>query len=271
MRWIKPVVRRRAGQTRAHATLTLSSVAAANRIIRDGLDICRVRVRAERTKFEPLQCLKCCKWEHKAQACEAQTDTCGTCGADHRTNTCKDKNSLYCASCQTNSHASWDRTCPEFRRRCDIYNERYPENNMVYFPTEEDWTLTPIPSRVQPEERFPKKFAVNSLPVTNRSQSRPVVRLPQGNPSGSRGSTQARTRQRTELQHQPDAAPADILLTRTQSNLVPLGRGREEGDLSDPADHDSFLDHQDTAFVEESLNGPDGFADPPGSWDKWND
>jgi hypothetical protein len=223
MRWIKPVVRRRAGQTRVHATLTLSSAVVTNCIIRDRIDICGIRTRAERTKLEPLQCLKCHKWEHKAQTCEAQSDTCGTCRADHRTSACNNKGNLFCVSCQSNSHASWDRTCPELRRRCAVYDKRYPENKMVYFPTDEDWTLTPIPNRVQSEERFPKRFAVNSLPVANHNQSRPVVRLPQGNPSGSRSPTQVRTRQSMGQPQQPVATPADILLTRLQPNLIPLG------------------------------------------------
>ena len=223
MRWIKPVIRRRAGQTWAHATLTLSSAVITNRIIRDGIDICGVRTRAERTKQELMQCLKCRKWEHKAQSCEAQSDTCGTCGADHRTNDCNNKSNLFCVSCQSNSHTSWDRICPEFRRRCTLHDERYPENNMVYFPTDEDWTLTPIPSRVHPEERFPKTFAVNSLPVANRSQHRPVVRLSQGNPLGHRSPTQTRTRQSSATQQHPAEAPADRLFARSQSNLVPLG------------------------------------------------
>src|SRR6266852_4963483 len=67
------------------------------------------------------------------------------------------------------------------------------------------------------------------------------------------------------------SSPADLLLTRLNPNLIPLSREREKGKLSVPADHNSFLDHQDTAFVEESLNRPDWLADPPGSWDKWND
>ena len=37
---------------------------------------------------------------------------------------------------------------------------------MVYFPTEEEWTLTTRPDRIPVEERFPQHFAVNSLPVT---------------------------------------------------------------------------------------------------------
>jgi len=147
-RWIKPINRRRPGQTRAHLILTLASPDIANQVIKNCLDICGVKVRGEKTRQEPLQCLKCRGWEHKAQDCQAQTETCSTCGEDHRTNNCQNKIKLYCASCKTNAHASWDRTCPEFIRRCANYNIRHPENDMVYFPTDQDWTLTTRPHRI---------------------------------------------------------------------------------------------------------------------------
>ena len=184
MRWIKPTTRRRAGQTRAHAILTIRSADDANRAIKDGLEICGVRTKAERSKREPLQCLKCRKWEHKAQACEALEDTCGTCGGNHRTGDCTNKSSLYCVSCKSNAHASWDRTCPEFIRRCAIYDERHPENNMVYFPTEHNWTLATRPSRIPLEDRFPKHLAVNSLPTSKRMPPRQATRTHVGTPPG---------------------------------------------------------------------------------------
>jgi hypothetical protein len=253
-RWIKPVNRRRSGQAKAHATLTFNSVDAANRAIKSGIDICGVRVRVERTKQEPLQCLKCRGWEHKAQDCDTQLDICGTCGKDHRTNDCNNKGILYCVSCKSDAHASWDRTCPEFLRRCDICNDRYPENNMVYFPTDQDWTLTSRPSRIPVQERFPKRYAVNSLPVTGRNPPRPTVRLPPNNSPKTTPSprTQAHPQQGQSTQEGTD--PIDRLLTRTQPNFVPLGRGREEGELSEPAEHNSTLDHLDSAFVEQALD-----------------
>jgi hypothetical protein len=70
-------------------------------------------------------------------------------------NTCNNKGNLFCISCKTTEHTSWDRTCPEFCRCCDSYNERYPENNMVYFPTEQNWMLMTRPSRIPIEEHFP--------------------------------------------------------------------------------------------------------------------
>ena len=269
LRWIKPIIRRRAGQTRAHATISLTTADTANRIIRDGLEICGVKVRAEKTKTEPLQCLKCRGWGHKALACEAQTDTCGTCGEDHRTSSCTNAGRTYCASCKSDAHASWDRACPEFIRRCEVYDNKFPENNMVYFPSDQDWTLTTKPDRIPVNERFPKRFAVNSLPLTNcnpRNPCRPAAQPAPREPSGGRSAPQATPQQGTahERQHMEDSA--ENILSRSQPNLVPLGRGREEGELSDQADKDSLLDHQDTANVEEVLNGLNWSIDLPGSW-----
>jgi hypothetical protein len=175
-----------------HAVISLTTADIANCIIRDGIEICGARVRGERTKYEPLQCLKCRGWEHKAQDCEAQLETCSTCSENHRTNACKNKDNLYCASCKTNSHASWDKACPEFLRRCSTYNDKYPENDMVYFPTEQEWTLTTRPSRIPPEERFPQLYAVNSLPSAVYKPHRPVERLPPNKTPGRNNPSQSK-------------------------------------------------------------------------------
>ena len=74
----------------------------------------------------------------------------------------------HCVSCNVDTHMSWDRACPEFLHRGKLYDEKHPENNMVYFPTNEDWTLTTRPNSIPVEERFLQRFAVNTLPVTNR-------------------------------------------------------------------------------------------------------
>lgn len=167
-KWIKPAERRRPGQTHAYAVLTLTSVDTANKLIRDGIGICNSFSRPTKQKQEPIQCMKCRRWGHFADKCLESADTCGTCGEKHRTSTCKSSNKLYCVSCADPSHASWDRSCPEFIRRCESINERNPVNNMPFFPSEQDWTLSVRPNRIPLEERFPITFAVNSLPPRGR-------------------------------------------------------------------------------------------------------
>ena len=58
---------------------------------------------------------------------------------------------------------------PSIRRRCDQFDENFPKNNLPYFPTEEEWTLTPHPSRIQWAEKFPDKYVVNPLQQTNQA------------------------------------------------------------------------------------------------------
>ena len=126
-RWIKPIYRRHPKQLVAHTTITLSSASEANRLIRDGMNICSSRTYPTRLKYKPKQCMKCCKWGHFAAECHAKDDTCGTCGENHVTKECTDNGK---------------RSCLEFRRKSAHFDELHPENALTYFPTEESWTVT---------------------------------------------------------------------------------------------------------------------------------
>lgn len=108
--------------------------------------------------------MKCRKWGHFAAGCRAQVDTCGTCRNQHKTNDCKAANMKYCVSCKTDVHASWDHSCPEFIRKYEEYNKFHPENNLVYFLTDEDWTLTARPRQIPFEDKFPTRQTIGSLP-----------------------------------------------------------------------------------------------------------
>ena len=192
-RWIKPVGRRRPGQTHAFAILSIASVDTANKLIKDGIVICGIRIRPAKQKQEPSQCMKCRRWGHFAARCPEADDTCGTCGGKHRTNVCDSREKLHCVSCGDNTHASWDRTCPEFTKRCAILDERNPLNNMPFFPTEQEWTLVSRPNRIPLDERFPAAYAVNDLtaatfkPTGPNSQRRmpthQAPRAPRENPN----------------------------------------------------------------------------------------
>ena len=202
-KWIKPIERRRPDQTHAFVILTLFEADSANRLIRDGLNICNARVRPTKQKLEPVQCMKCRKWGHFVSECLADKDTCGSCGEAHRTNACTNKGKVFCVSCGDRSHPSWDRTCPEFSRRCATRDERNPENAMPFFPTEHDWTLTARPHRIPLDERFPGKHAVNSLPTA---------------------ATQRPAKDSRPLRKDRRA--------KANPNFIPINRNREEGDLS---------------------------------------
>jgi hypothetical protein len=147
-KWIKPIERRKLGQTHTYAIFMLSSVNSANRLIRDSLIIFNLRVRPTKQKHKPVQCMICRKWGHFTNECQADKDTCGTCGEPHRTNVCPNKGKVYCVTYKDNTHASWDRNCPEFNCRCTNHNEKNPENAMPYLPTDHNWTLTARPDRI---------------------------------------------------------------------------------------------------------------------------
>jgi hypothetical protein len=163
-RWIKPVYRRKPEQKVAHATIIINDAKEANKCINEGLIICGVKVYPSKLKQEPTQCMKCRKWGHFAAECPDTKDTCGTCGNDHRTNTCSETSGKFCASCNSHTHASWDRNCPEFAKRCAWYDQKHPDNLLKFFPTDEDWTQELRPERIPFPERFPARFAVESLP-----------------------------------------------------------------------------------------------------------
>jgi hypothetical protein len=215
-KWIKPIGRRRPDQTHAYAIFSLASAASANILIRDGLNICGTKVRPTKVKQEPIQCMKCRKWGHFATECPSEVEACGSCGEEHRTNLCRNKGKVHCVSCNDSTHASWDRKCPEFIRRCAITDQRIPENTMPYYPTEKEWTHITRPERVPLEERFPKKYAVNSLPfAANRHPGLPprnTWKRGKNAKGGEKGGGEA-----AELE-------------QGNPNRIPLNGGREEGD-----------------------------------------
>ena len=242
-RWIKPEGRRRRGQTHAHATAAIALVETANTIIKEGIEICGVKIRPEKLKQEPLQCLRCRRWGHFAANCMEADDTCGTCGENHRTTQCKNSEKKHCVSCKSDTHTSWDRNCPEFIRRCKLFDESHPENNMVYFPTEEDWTLTTRPDRIPLEERFPQRFAVNSLPVMNKKHP-------------AKGKKPAPTRHITNKDTQgKDQHTINHYFSRSQAKGKEKETAPEEGEPREADDYEECFDFLENNDLER-LAGP---------------
>lgn len=176
-RWIKPTYRRKPGQRIAHASFLITDVNLANRCIKEGLEVCGARTYPTKLKQEPAQCMKCRGWGHFANECNQTSSTCGTCGGEHRTSDCEVENRRFCVSCRSDSHASWDRNCPEFIKRCAWYDDKHPDNTLKYFPTDEAWTQETRPARIPHRDRFPARFAVTPLP--------PPIRNAQEQPAGA--------------------------------------------------------------------------------------
>ncbi len=258
-RWIKPILRRREGQAHAYSILTITSPATANQLIRGGIMICGAKSMPTKLKREPIQCMRCRHWGHLAAQCISGNAYCGACGDSHKTSECNNPNKRYCTSCRVDTHASWDRNCPEFIRRCEIYNERYPENKLPFFPTDEEWTLTPRPDRTPSGSRFPQRYAVNSLPTAatgkqTRQQNQP------------RGKSKYRNRQpNPQKQGAQDGNNNSIekYFTRSQPTETASSNAGEEGDLSGP----SYLDEpaNESNLVEQLLGNT-----LPGSIPGWS-
>lgn len=142
-KWAKSVDKRTPNQRTAHLLISFINADAANRAIVNGLYICNRKCHVEKTKKEPIRCLKCQGWNHFAKDCIEGQDKCGNCAESHRTSSCQ-KNERKCVSCGTNDHASWSRTCPTFLKKRDEFNSRNPDNSLQFFPTADPWSWTPI-------------------------------------------------------------------------------------------------------------------------------
>lgn len=241
-RWIKPANRRRDGQTHAYAILSLASPATANLLIRKGITICGATTQPSKLKHEPMQCLRCRCWGHLIAQCQ-NPEVCGACGEEHNTNDCDNPHKRYCASCKNDTHANWDRGCPEFIRRCEIHNSRFPENNLPFFPTDESWTLTTRPEKIPLENRFPQRYAVNPIPVKAAPR---------------RTQQQNQPRNKTKRQNNQVAAPKGNArsgenntiikyFARPQQNTASGSGSREEGEppgsnyLDEPANSENYV------------------------------
>lgn len=145
--WIKPPNQRKAGQRLAFFILRCKQGKVANKILLSGITWRGDHLRAKRNAKEPSRCYRCQRYNHRAAQCNAEKVACGICGGEHRTTECQNQHTKWCVSCSSNSHSSNDRECPTFLRRCDAYDKRYPENQLPFFPTEEEWTWAPEPQR----------------------------------------------------------------------------------------------------------------------------
>ena len=242
-KWIKPTYRRALGQQFTHLALTVSTPEDANLLIRDGIYICSNKIYPRKMKQEPKQCMKCRKWGHFAADCLAEKDVCGNCGEDHRTKDCPTKDKRYCASCKNETHASWDRVCPEFQRRVERMDENHPENALAYFPTEEDWTMHVRPHRLELDEKFPAKYAVASLPPPSAAGERQATTRPVG---------EKKRKQQVRRKQTKESGPMDDFVERMKNGERSEGAtGKEGSNISEVYSDDEVDQHLNNAYIEE--------------------
>lgn len=140
----------------------------ANQTIKDGLCIHNERFTIRKDRKEPIKCAKCQKFSHIARNCTAASDTCGTCGAHHRTADCNAYKTELCTNCNAKGHTSWSRNCPEFLRCLEILNNSFPKNRSPFYPTETPWTQVAHPPRNNSNPHQPR----TDTPPQPQSQTR---------------------------------------------------------------------------------------------------
>jgi hypothetical protein len=238
-RWIKPIYRRTLGQHSAHLALSVSTPEDANTLIRDSIYICGIKTYPRKLKTEPKQCMKCRKWGHFAADCLEEKDACSNCGENHHTKNCPDKSRRYCVSCKNDTHASWDRGCPEFKRRVDRMDENHPENALTYFPTDEDWTKHAHPARIDIDTKFPAKYLVASLPPPAMDLRQPPTRQVKSKKRGPK------------LVQLNGKGPIDDFLMSISSKSRKMEGRQSDDELFDPLSDDEITCQLDNAFTEE--------------------
>jgi len=186
---------------------------------------------------------------------------CGACGEDHITSGCNNPDKHFCIACKADTHASWDRRCPEFIRRCDIYNDRFPENKLPFFSTDEDWMLTLCPDRIPSDCRFPQCFTVNSLPThadgrRAQQQSQP--------PKGSKHLGKQPAPARRDIQGD-DNNTIERYLVRSQTTADTSSNAREEGELPGASSLEESAVNNEDHLVDELLG-----STIPGNASEWN-
>ena len=250
IRWIKAPTRRSKEQRKAFALLHTTDADVANNILRDGLCINNQRITIRKDKKEPLRCAKCQHYGHIARNCKATHDTCGTCGGQHRTANCTAYRTVYCVVCRSHNHASWGRTCPEFKKRCTTLNDNFPENNMPYFPSDASWTQVTKP--VSPARRAPTPSnsppSKTNSPTTLRPSRTPSTAPPRPPPAPtpSLPSTQPPPLLRqTTLGFTQQPLPPLPPQRPTSPTLLALGLGRPHETFASPFGPDDIPDRTD--------------------------
>lgn len=106
---------------------------------------------------------------------------CRTCAESHITSQCNTYRTTRCTNCRSNGHTSWSRKCPEFIRRCDLLDEKFPENKMPYFPTNAAWTHTivpPKPNKPRSPTRSPTPPQASHPAKLNRTLRQTTIAFP---------------------------------------------------------------------------------------------
>ncbi|KAG2050042.1 hypothetical protein BDR06DRAFT_867881, partial [Suillus hirtellus] len=139
IQWIKSTTKRSPQQMKAFALVHVTNIHVANDILHDGLCVTNEHISVCKDKKEPMRCTKCQKYNHITKNCSSAVDVCSMRGDNHRTSSCNSYCTTKCINCCSQQHMSRSRSCPEFSKCCQEIDEKYLENCMPYFLTENAW------------------------------------------------------------------------------------------------------------------------------------
>jgi hypothetical protein len=146
--WCKRPELRSPNQFTANLKVRCASADAANQLLRDRIRVEGNLVSARKDLKMPIHCNKCQEYGHLRDECSG-VEKCGTCASEsHPTINCTNQANPRCVSCGDESHhASSSPSCPALLKKCEALDERYPENLMPYFPSEEQWAWVSNPPK----------------------------------------------------------------------------------------------------------------------------
>lgn len=161
--WLKRPDRRSPHQQVATLKITCADPQSANQLLRNKIFVQGHAVTVMKDIHEPIRCNNCQEFGHIRANCPNDEVCAQCCSTAHKTADCPPNQTPHCRSCgPSSSHPSYSRNCPVFADKCASLDERFPENNMPYFPTGEDWTWAMSPPKPS------SLAATHTLPQRNR-------------------------------------------------------------------------------------------------------
>jgi hypothetical protein len=195
--WCKRPEKRSPNQATASLKVACVNPETANRLLTGHIRVEDHLVSVHKDLRIPLRCVKCQEYGHTQDTCISVV-RCSNCASDsHGSSDCS--KTPKCVSCgEGSSHPSTSLTCPAFLRKSEALVERFPENSMPYYPTNESWTWATSPANPPP--------STSPLPPPQQSNPRqPNSLRPIRQSAHQRGRGQSHPHSQTRFQpRQPD-------------------------------------------------------------------
>jgi hypothetical protein len=145
--WCKRPEKRSPGQSTANLKVQCLNAEAANCVLKERIRVAGNLVNVHKDLRQPMRCVKCHNYGHFKDSCPNE-ERCANCASDsHSTADCNNSNTPSCAACADGSnHTASSPNCPTFIAKQKALLQRFPENTMPYYPTEERWTWVQNPA-----------------------------------------------------------------------------------------------------------------------------